>query len=873
MKRCLQELIALPNNADLDAVGALRCLTILFPEAAVLHPVRLRHNAWEALRKQIWFDSLRHDQIDFSQTKKVYLLGISQSRQNRELIEELVKHQCEVEVFSDRIPQLPIAFKLTRMNSLSLTASLFMRLHHEHLRYNDADIHLFDLAITEKTWSGLAAKMHRNDLQALEIVRQLDKSPFKLANQVVLGMRDGQAGLYRHMLKNVEDIESGFWPIAFIAVKSAGQVQELEPVLDAIWSDLGQPILVAMVSYNNFSRIWARSNISQVDFSQVFSEFKPFRCRSWHCFNFSGENHCHNRQTLLDCLSHNLIPDQTAGEIMSASPQCIDWNSTVKQAFDQMLKFNIMSLVVLKEGDFAGIVTRRDLDRALQMQLLDATIGPYVPTNFPVVSPQTPVRVLKSLMVRYNLTRLPVIDGNRVTGIITTHELLRALSDPLPLPQDFLPLAEPVQLPEPLVIESALKRVFSLKIFHLLSKIGKFATKVGVQAFAVGGFVRDLLLERQNFDIDVVIIGDAMKFAADLSNELDCEYKVFDRFHTARIYLEDLKVDFSSARIEHYANPGALPQIEYSGLSNDLYRRDFTINALALCINPENFLQLKDFFGGYQDLINRQIRILHAFSFLEDPTRLFRALRFAGRFKFVMESDTRQAFELAISREAPAKLSIKRIAAEISRGFNEERAQPVIAEVFAAGLMKYLSRELVDASILPTRFKLIKGLVKRFSGLHEEIDTEAIHWAGILSLLPADKSEDLLEAINTAHSQRVKILQAIRSMRTIPATLARVNADDNFNLYHELSKLDIETLIALIAFSLDKRNARKVIYFVTSLRHIQCSISGKDLIAEGIKPGPHMRVIFEHIINMKLSGKALSREEELQIAKELHQNL
>lgn len=873
MKNSPYELIAVAHNADLDMLGAARCLQLLNPQAQLLHPVRLKQNAWEAVRKSEWFKTIKISDVDFKQLKCVHMVGISQSRHNIELVEAIGRHGTETVVYTERQARLPFSFIIKQFHNLSMTAAMMNHLLSERISLDNDDKQLFNLAVCEKTWLGLSSKCREEDFKALAFLRSHNFSSFKTANAINLGFREGQAAAYHLILKSIEDIQPGYWPVSFAAIKTNNAIQDLEPVIDAVWSDISSTSALIMVTYQNFSRIWARSSISQIDFFDVFSEFRPARHRNWIYFNFTGHGHEQNRARLLLHLENNLRPDLTAGDIMSASPRCVSASTTVKQALDEMLKFNIMSLIVIKNDEFAGIITRRDLDRALQMNLLASEIGPWVPTEMPVISPSTPVRVLKNLMIRYNLTRLPVIEQGRVKGIITTHELLRAIPDYLPLPHDFLPLAEKVHMPEPLQIEEILKRVFSLRIFHLLNKISRFAGKLGIAAFAVGGFVRDLLLERQNFDLDVVIIGDAMKFAAEFSKEMNCDFKVFDRFHTARIYLEDLKVDFSSARIEHYSTPGALPQIEYSGLSNDLYRRDFTINALALSLVPESFLQLKDFFGGFNDLINRKIKILHSFSFLEDPTRLFRALRFAGRFNFNLEKDTQRAFELAVSREAIARLSIKRIATEISRCFNEDRPQQIISDIFDAGLMKFLSPELVDASILPGRFKLIRALVKRFRPMPEEIDSEAVYWTGLLSALNIESAEKLLDATGTPHNRRVKILQALISINSIPGQLNHINEDDHQGLYDLLSGLYPESLISTVAFAVDKRNARKILFYVINLRQIKCHISGKDLLAEGIKPGPHIRRIFNHIISLKLNGQPLNREEELKIAAELYQNL
>ncbi len=873
MKHSPYELIAIPHNADLDLLGAARCLQLLNPQAKILHPVRLKQNAWEAARRCEWFKTEKISDINFSDIKRIHLVMINQPRHNNEIVEAISRHGTEAIIHSDKSARLPFSYILKQYHSLSLTASLMNRLISENRVLANEELQLFNLAVNEKTWVGLSSRCREEDLKALAFLRNQSFSPVRTSNAISLGLREGQAAVYHQILKNIEDIQPGYWPISFAAVKAVNQVQDLEPVIDTVWSDLSAPVAVIMITYQSFSRVWARSNISQIDFFEIFHEFRPARQRSWIYFNFSGNSHEQNSEKLLQHLNGNIKSDLTAGEIMSASPRCVECSITVKQALDEMLKFNIMSLIVTRNREFIGIVTRRDLDRALQMNLLDSAIEPYIPSDIPVVSPKTPVRALKSLMVRYNLTRLPVIDSGKIKGIITTHELLRALPDYLPLPQDFLPLAEKIQMPGPESIEEILKRVFSLRIYHLINRISRFAGNRGIAAFAVGGFVRDLLLQRQNFDLDIVVIGDAMKFASEFSKELACDFKVFDRFHTARIYFEDLKVDFSSARIEHYSTPGALPQIEYSGLSNDLFRRDFTINALALSLLPESFLELKDFFGGFNDLMNRKIRILHSFSFLEDPTRLFRALRFAGRFNFSLDKDTKRAFDLAVSREAITRLSTKRIAAEVSRCFNEERPQQIISDLFEAGLMRFLSPELTDTSILPGRFKLIRALIKRFKPMPEEIDDEAVYWAGLLVSLPLETAEKLLDVTGTPHTRRIKILQSLTSMNSLPGQLNHLEEIDNRCLYDLLKDLCPEALISTIAFAVDKRNARKIIYYLINLRHIKCIISGKDLLTEGIKPGPHIRKIFDHIISLKLGGRKLSREEELKIAAEFHQNL
>ncbi|MBQ2592498.1 MAG: CCA tRNA nucleotidyltransferase, partial [Candidatus Riflebacteria bacterium] len=221
-------------------------------------------------------------------------------------------------------------------------------------------------------------------------------------------------------------------------------------------------------------------------------------------------------------------------------------------------------------------------------------------------------------------------------------------------------------------LASKIKEIFSQNLLDTLTKIGHIAESHGLKAYAVGGFVRDLLLEKANFDIDIMVEGDAIPFAENVGQELNADCKLIERFHTAHIFLDKLTIDFSSARKEVYRRPGELPEISFSNLRDDLYRRDFTINALALSITPNQPFELIDLFGGEADLRKGIIKVLHTNSFLDDPTRLYRALRFADRFKFVLDSNTEYLFDKAIKISAPSTLSIKRIAAEIDKCFKEK---------------------------------------------------------------------------------------------------------------------------------------------------------------------------------------------------------
>lgn len=205
------------------------------------------------------------------------------------------------------------------------------------------------------------------------------------------------------------------------------------------------------------------------------------------------------------------------------------------------------------------------------------------------------------------------------------------------------------------------------KIMDLLRRIGDHANARGYKAFIVGGIVRDIILGVKNIDLDIVIEGDAIKLGEELAKELDAKIVTHKMFGTCTVTMKDaLKIDLATARKEKYAHPAALPMVEFSSLKNDLSRRDFTINAMAASINGKDFGRLIDLFGGRRDLAKGIIRLMHDKSFIDDPTRIFRAVRFESRPGFSIEPKTLRLAKAAVKKGMFAKLSKYRVKNEIA---------------------------------------------------------------------------------------------------------------------------------------------------------------------------------------------------------------
>src|SRR5947209_9100716 len=245
------------------------------------------------------------------------------------------------------------------------------------------------------------------------------------------------------------------------------------------------------------------------------------------------------------------------------------------------------------------------------------------------------------------------------------------------------------------------RRRLPLKIFNRLREIGALADAMDAPVYLVGGLVRDLLLGHSSLDVDIAVEGDGMTFARRLADRYGAGLKVFEKFATALVVFPDgFKLDVATARCESYAHPTALPTVKPSSIKDDLYRRDFTINALAICLNASPFGELVDSYGGQRDLERKVIRVLHDRSFEDDPTRVFRAIRFEQRFGFHIEEHTLTLLKAAAASDLVRRLSGPRLRNEVMRLVSEQSPTRTIRRMAEFDLLRFLHTDLALTSHL-----------------------------------------------------------------------------------------------------------------------------------------------------------------------------
>ena len=395
-------------------------------------------------------------------------------------------------------------------------------------------------------------------------------------------------------------------------------------------------------------------------------------------------------ERLLEILKITVKPGKIASDIMTRPVISILSDMPIKEAETMMTRYGVNVLPVLKDGAYIGLISREIIEKALFHGFGRSRAIDFATTDAMTVGPNTPIREIETLMIEQNQRFMPVIDNDRIIGAITRTDLLRTLYE------EFLRrrrIEETITREKPTIgrnLSSWLKEKFPAEIYNLLKLSGEVAEELGYNAYLVGGSVRDLLRGEENLDLDVVIEGDGIVFARTLGERLNAKVRTHRKFATAQIFTGSLKLDVATARTEYYESPAALPKVETSSIKKDLYRRDFTINTLTVKLNPKDFGVLLDFFGGQRDLREKTIRVLHNLSFVEDPTRAFRAVRFAERFGFKISRHMENLIKSAIEMNLFNMLSGPRLFEELRLSFHETEPVKTLRKLSDFGLLKVI---------------------------------------------------------------------------------------------------------------------------------------------------------------------------------------
>ncbi len=477
-----------------------------------------------------------------------------------------------------------------------------------------------------------------------------------------------------------------------------------------------------------------------------------------------GKTLAQAEQELIEILNSKIMSGKQAKDLMSSPPITVEPDVSCKEVRDILTRYNINSILVSKKMDgkdkLFGFITRQVVAKTQYLKLDNASVREYMNPEIRHIRPDSGMSEIQKKIIEYKQRILPVMQNGIILGVVTRNDLLSSLAGKLLNGQ---------KLPDPDTddMNARVRNVVRLmqerlpqRLLDILADIGKAAEELGYGVYVVGGFVRDLFLNRENQDIDIVIEGKGIVFAKKYAAMAGARINAYEKFGTTVIIFPDkFKIDVASARMEHYRFPADMPIVEMSSIKLYLFRRDFTVNTLSIQLNPERFGTLIDFFSAQKDIKEKAIRILHNLSFVEDPTRVFRAIRFEQRFGFTIGKLTSGLIKNVVKMDLFRQLSGRRVFSELRQILEEDNPVQAVKRLHDFDLLIMIHPSLKPDKNLVASFNSVKKVMNWHDllFLEETYDRWLVYFNSMIARFNKSETEEICDKLELAHWIRRRI--------------------------------------------------------------------------------------------------------------------
>jgi len=860
------EVILTHENADFDAIASLLGAKKLFPEAVPVLPRRVNRNCRAFLSL---YDAelpfVHPDDVPRRRIQRAILVdtqGLTTLKgMRRDLQVDIIDHHEQNRKFPPR-------WRFSGEPMGATTTLLVEEISRRSLSLTRIEATLLLMGIYEDTGSLSYLTTTPRDVRAAAWLMEQGANLAVVNEFLHHPLAPSQRELYERLLDEAVIHEIGGHTIVVATGRAGGYDEEISTLAHKLRELLEPSALFLLVALNDHVQLVARSTTNDIDVAAIASHFGGgghTRAAAALVRNCTLES---AHAELLDLLPRAVRPATTVGQIMSRGVQVLSPDTTVAEADDRMRRTGHEGYPVVENNQIVGLLTRRAVDRALQFGMVSHPVRQMMEPGSVTVAPDDSVEKLQRLMIETGWGQVPVVQGGEIVGVVTRTDLITLWG------------ASPGR-PRQAHIQALLEEALPSPTLALVQRIAETAHEMGYSLYFVGGLVRDLLLGAPIVDVDLVVEGEAVRLARHLAQQLGGRVVAHSRFGTAKWLLSErvwrevtdsppppeqalLSVDFATARTEFYTHPTALPEVERSSIKQDLHRRDFTINTLAIRLDPPHWGHLLDFYGGEADLRDGVIRVLHSLSFMDDPTRILRAARLEARLGFAL--DPRSEELIANALPMLNRVSGDRIRHELTQILDEEEPERALCRLDGLGVLQEIHPDL----------RCDRWLRERFRAAREALDPTAWELGPegrrfvYLGLLLYRLEPRALEAILA----RLKVPRTdaddLRMLRDLRRGLRRVAlARRPSRIYHILRPYPPHVLA--VAWSASERAGlqAKLLRFQIEYRNVETALTGEDLKRMGLKPGPLFGRLLGALRDARLDGQVATREEEVALLERL----
>ncbi len=854
------QVVFLEKGADLDALSSAYGITLLYPETRILLPDNVSETVKVVLKR--FKEKFKEKIVDKNSLKKIEKIFIVDSHNIEHVLKKLssyLEDKISIEIFDhhqilekDYLPkEAAIHIKLYGSATTVVVEEIVKR----NIPVDKDDATILALGIYEDTGSFTYKITTPEDLHFTAFLLKKGANLSIIREILEKRITDKQLRILDQLTENIHYIFSKNRKVAISTAYCLEYIPDISSVLSMIKVFEDVDAFFVIINTKGKITVIGRSKVEDINVGRILMNLggggHPYAASA----TVKGFTTAEVKSILENLILSNLYRDILVKEIMDQNISIYSLDTQVKDVKGEDLEKPVLFLVD-KEKKFQGIVLSKVIREALRHNIKNVKLEDFIINDIYVFSPETTVGEIEHYIETTSQDIFPIVEKGYPLGMVTKNQIIIVLhGQPFFSEKDIFISRKRVK-PKYLNFKNKLERFFPKELIQELKNIGKLAKELGFRAYIVGGVVRDIVLGKKNLDIDIIVEGDAPILAKEYARKNNLKVHTFEEFMTAQITLKSgLKIDFATARREIYEYPGAYPKVEKATLKEDLYRRDFTINTLAIEITEDNFGILIDFFNGLRDIKDKMIRILHQLSFVEDPIRVLRALRFAGRLGFRLGKHTEKLLKLAVEEELLKVAPTGRINLELVYTFNEEKVVEIILLMNQYKVLNQLIPEFYfDAKREELITRLRDTIISFEMFFQKKVDRVSNYLLSLMYHLPLDISYLVLDKYHFQQSK--KFFEEFFEKRTIFKQIPTKNS----HLYEKIKNINRDLLVFFCSY-LDIETSERIITILKKEEEKKLVISGKDLQELGLKPSPIYKEIIEDVFKKYLDNEIKSKKE------------